>query len=1459
MIQNKFKTITMLSILCFCCSLYSQDIAENQLIIKFKSPEAHRIDASTIGCKHIDDLRFINAEVWEIPDTVFIDSQELVGLEAVVDHLKSYRAIVEYVEKNSRVELHGQPNDALYSQMWSPQVIDAEPAWDLQQGDRNIIVAVIDSGADLNHPDLAPNLWQNLGEDADGDGTVIVQTGTGWGFDPDDMDGIDNDNNGYVDDFRGWNFVDDNNDLTDECYHGTHVAGTIGAVGNNSIGVIGISPNVTIMPIKAFFLDNGFCIGVQIDGLVKSLEYAVEMGAQISNCSWGQGFYSEALLDAIDLAGAQNHMLVASAGNYGQDADLVPTNPAAFDLPNIISVGSSDPLENPSIFAWGGISNYGNSSVDLFAPGSNILSTIPGAAYEAYGGTSMAAPHVAGAVALIASHCGQFEFQAIKEAILNGVETFPQLTNKCVTGGRLNLYNSLTTDLLCETAPLPPAPACAALAADSLALLAIHQATNGENWNHRWDLTAPVSSWYGVGLSSDGCHVICLDLDGYYNCTKSAAPDGNNLTGFLPPEIGNLSQLQTLSLRNNQQLTGALPPELGNLTNLQDLALININASGQIPEELFQLQNLKNLYLGENPLTGSIPAEIENCISLQKLFLQDCLLSGTIPEAIGYLPDLQWLYLQNNLLTGCYPESLCNIPYSGIPLSSNFNCTGNEGLPNGGSDQGLNDFCYYGVSCQQEDCPQLGNLGDACDDQDSNTMNDSVQPGCYCQGEIIQLDCDGGNIGDTCNDGNNNTANDVIQSDCSCAGTTIADCPPITFDLGPDQGILCGESIPLSVGDEDFTNIVWSYEGLYLSADTSDLIAHVPGNYSVVVTDGCGTVVEDHISLIELEDCVWPGDFNGDGIVDVLDLLAWGAAAPKTGPERNNANNGWIGQSAPSWGAQSPNGVDVKHVDANGSGVIDVEDLDVFALNFGQTHDSAVQLLAGPVDGIMGPLTDWSRSSVSDGQLSIDIVMMQTQESITGISGEFDLGELEVSAVNFEYQDSWFGLQEEVESYLHLDPYNNKIHLGLTRKDGVAVIGEGIVGQLNLKEPPNDPWLDSPQDFVLEIQNPRIMNQEGSLGIINAGVSLHSVQQTEAIALQAGWNQVVFTVIPSDTEMSSVFSSLKPENLQYVISYESGPQIYSPDLPDEDCTLKEIKKGQGYWVKVSHDDVLYLNGDKIPESFRTTLADGWTLLGFHSSFSYSPEVYFEQLLEDDLSFRVVDFLDPNAHFDSSDALLNATLEELKPKHNYWVKLEPEEPIPTSSQNLPSNRFDYLLGHTDLAPGSEIEMYCNGELIGTLLVDQEHQFAPIPLVADDQHTTEVVEGLQPGDLVYFEFNGQLSSSVLLYQGAFLVHEIELLFSNTSVDSTISRNTIEILTNPVRDALSFRIELEHPKPDLNIKCFDQLGKLVFDSKISKDEQLGKVLNFDLQNFRQGPYYYRISGEQIEKTGSFFYTGK
>lgn len=318
-------------------------------------------------------------------------------------------------------------NDPAIKQAWGLKKSDAARAWAVSQGSKDVIIAVIDTGIDVNHEDLKNNLWVNQGE---------------TGLDSKGRDkrtnGIDDDGNGYIDDVHGWNFVSGNSRLNDNHGHGTHIAGIIGAEASNKKGISGITPNVSLMVLKYF--DPKVPNTDNLKNTVASIHYAIKMGAHIINYSGGGVEYSQEEFEAVQAADKKGILFVAAAGNERSNSDQNHYYPADYSLKNIISVTAIDPTTE--VLAS---SNYGVLTVDIAAPGQNILSCLPNNSYGLMTGTSQATAFVSGAAALVMSYKNQYyKAEEVKKYILATGDTSSSLIAKTKTSRQLNLFKSLT-------------------------------------------------------------------------------------------------------------------------------------------------------------------------------------------------------------------------------------------------------------------------------------------------------------------------------------------------------------------------------------------------------------------------------------------------------------------------------------------------------------------------------------------------------------------------------------------------------------------------------------------------------------------------------------------------------------------------------------------------------------------------------------------------------------------------------------------------------------------------------------------------------------------------------------------------------------------------------------------------------------------------------------------------------
>lgn len=363
-----------------------------------------------------------------------VDNLELIDVridvQTAIEHLSPY---VEYAEPNWVQRKTGVPNDTYFSLQWGchntgqtiqgdvgvPDAdIDATEAWDVITNASGVVVAVIDTGTDWDHPDLAANIWSNPGEIPG--------------------NGQDDDNNGYVDDVRGWDFYSNDANPDDSDGHGSHTAGTVGAVGNNGTGVAGVAWSCQIVPLRFLGPQGGFT-----SDAISAVEYCTTNGIRVSNNSWGGGGFSSGLDSAINASKSVGHVFVAAAGNDGTNNDSIPHYPSNYSRDNIISVAATDNQDNlANEPTWG--SNYGANTVDIGAPGVNIASTWSAGGYVWSGGTSMATPHVTGVAVLLLAQNPGWSYSQIIDRIYNTARPLSSLSGLCTTGGMLNANDAVS-------------------------------------------------------------------------------------------------------------------------------------------------------------------------------------------------------------------------------------------------------------------------------------------------------------------------------------------------------------------------------------------------------------------------------------------------------------------------------------------------------------------------------------------------------------------------------------------------------------------------------------------------------------------------------------------------------------------------------------------------------------------------------------------------------------------------------------------------------------------------------------------------------------------------------------------------------------------------------------------------------------------------------------------------------
>ncbi len=449
-----------------------------------------------------------------IPGLEVVKLRRGVSVEEAIDLFEQIPDVL-YAEPNyllhttANPNITATPNDPSFGSLWGLSKINAPGAWNITTGSSSMVVAVIDTGIDYTHPDLAANMFHNT---ADCNGN-----------------GIDDDGNGYIDDCFGIDVANGDSDPMDDHYHGTHVAGTIGAVGNNGIGVVGVNWNVKLLACK-FFDASGFAT---TEGAIECLEYVKDMkdrGVNIvaTNNSWGGDENSQALYDAIDVQRQHGILFIAGAGNgnafgVGQNNDTTPFYPCNYFLANIVCVAATKSNDGKA-----GFSNYGRRTVHVGAPGEGILSTVPGGGYTSLSGTSMATPHVSGLAALLKAQDPNRDWRAIKNLILTGGNTISSMANT-ITGKRINANGAMTcSNTIIQSRLQPVANTVSASPGVPVSLASLNINCANPNGN----VSVSVSSGDTVTLLDDGLGADQAAGDGIYSAQWTPTIAGTYTLSF---------------------------------------------------------------------------------------------------------------------------------------------------------------------------------------------------------------------------------------------------------------------------------------------------------------------------------------------------------------------------------------------------------------------------------------------------------------------------------------------------------------------------------------------------------------------------------------------------------------------------------------------------------------------------------------------------------------------------------------------------------------------------------------------------------------------------------------------------------------------------------------------------------------------------------------------------------------
>jgi len=1077
-------------------------------------------------------------EIWNVPKDLEWKGKK-VEIQSFIDNLNQLPE-VEYAEPDYEYGSLYIPNDPNFDKQWALQntgqngglagfdlsVVDV---WDKTRGNRNIIAGVIDTGIDYMHEDLVDNIWQNLDEDADGDGHTIERVGNTWQLDPGDLDGKDDDGNGYVDDLIGWDFVNNDNNPFDDNGHGTHIAGVIGAKGDNGIGIAGINWEIQLMALKAFDKDGSG----SLSSILPALEYARKKGVRISNNSWGGGAYSQALFDEISMQNEESQFFVTAAGNSGSNNSELPAYPASFDLENIIAVGASN-----SDAELASYSNYGITNVDIVAPGTDIYSTLPNNAYGSLSGTSMAASFVSGGLALLIAEYPDRDLRDIRDLMISKVQSIGELVNLSIAGGILDIAAALKpSSVLCPDWMNAPTgydeistlandgPYLWAVMEDSLIRFNKNQCTQstthtsfysiGETANHDDDDDDDDDDNGGhhhYSYGSYGSH----SSQAYFN-TIAVSEDGrawvgtNRGVGIYDGFGWQNYDMDNSSLPSNKVYAIAIDKQ-GNAWIGTDAGVawfdgtnwtIYDKNNSSLPHNRvhdIEVDKMNNVWIGTE---GGLLKYTNGSLSVYTKYnsgLPDSRIRAIAAEDNGNV----WLGTHKGLVMyDCVNWQVYNPRNSDMPLygvrSLEVDAQGNKWMacfmftPLVPSIWGLVKFdgrnwtkyktnnselphnTIYSIDVDESDNVWVGTQNgigvffassnasferaesEVCEGNQVSFMNTSTGSSSfqwYVNGSLVGSNAD---LDYTfSNPGLYNVC--VIAQNAGGQSKYAEDIyvhPIPKVDLGPDI-TECANAIILHAG-MDGLNYQWTDGNGIVVGDGMKYTVTRADTYTLMASNVCGFSDMDMINISITPGCVWAGDVNADGEVNMIDFLWLGQVDGETGSSRSNASTDYASQSSSDWSGSFASQNDLgqtvnhKHGDADGDGEISAEeDGDVVLANINSVHSAPVFPASG---GVVASLQAQLGNKINGGSEQIVNYVLNLSgandtdlDNVYGIAFELEYQFTSTDA-NLNDASTWY---TNTESQILNSFTKRKAYVGMTATDGLNRTGKGAVADIDI-------------------------------------------------------------------------------------------------------------------------------------------------------------------------------------------------------------------------------------------------------------------------------------------------------------------------------------------------------------------------------------------------------------------------